>query len=444
MNSVFKNFFQTVKQDFEGDQSALLVLIVLLSIPFPYIVNSIALAVLVLFKIIRLKRVQIHFQSYLLFPMLLYVLMLLSYWWSIDQHLTLPALSKELSLFIIPLCFGLFGGISGENRAKVLKYYSYSMLVFALFYLSKASIRFFLTGNTEVFFYHELVTKDVNAIHVSVYMAVAFFWFLAKNTQKIFDYLAMSILLLIVLLLSSGNIIIAFFGLIIIYFLSFAKVSKQMRMKNLIVMLLLLLSLGFIGKIKDQLRQEYETIMTNSTVNDVISKEKNSPFFNVSIKQAWTQEKFKENDFFPGTAFRVYQFRLFLEMLKEDAIFWTGYGLNASYPKIEAKGEKYNVFQGNDSLEGYQKMNFHNQYIQNFAELGVFGFLLLIIIITLTLKKAIQSKDFTHFAFAFLMISLFLTESFLWRQRGVVYFTVMYCLFNSGITTQHTKTEQKL
>ena len=65
-----------------------------------------------------------------------------------------------------------------------------------------------------------------------------------------------------------------------------------MRMKNLIVMTVLLLSLGFIGKIKDHLHREYETIMTNSTVNDVISKEKNSTFFNVSIKQAWTKDKF--------------------------------------------------------------------------------------------------------------------------------------------------------
>ena len=444
MNNVLKNFSETIKQDFEGEKQALLVLLVLLSIPFPYIVNSIAIAVLGLYTLIRLKRSQIRFQPYLLFPILLYVLMALSFWWSIDRSLTLPALSKELSLLLIPLFFWLFGGVSKEKKATVLKYYSHCILVFALFYLSKATLRYFVTGNSDVFFYHELVTKDVNAIHVSVYMAVSFFWFLAKSTKKTFDYVAMAILLLMVLLLSSVNIIIAFFGLIIIYFLAFAKVSKQMRMKNLIVMTVLLLSLGFIGKIKDHLHREYETIMTNSTVNDVISKEKNSTFFNVSIKQAWTQEKFNENDFFPGTAFRVYQFRLFLEMLDEDAIFWKGYGLNASYPKIEAKGLVYNVFQGNASLEGYQKKNFHNQYIQNFAELGVFGFLLLIIIITLTLKKAIQSKDFTHFAFAFLMISLFLTESFLWRQRGVVYFTIMYCLFNSGIPFQGLKTEQKL
>jgi O-antigen ligase len=80
---------------------------------------------------------------------------------------------------------------------------------------------------------------------------------------------------------------------------------------------------------------------------------------------------------------------------------------------------------------GYQSMNFHNQYIQNFADLGVFGFLLMLCILFINVKNSITSKDFVHFAFAFLMISLFLTESFLWRQRGVVFFTMLYCLFNS-------------
>ena len=46
------------------------------------------------------------------------------------------------------------------------------------------------------------------------------------------------------------------------------------------------------------------------------------------------------------------------------------------------------------------------------------------------IKNAFQSKDFMHITFSVLMISLFLTESFLWRQRGVVFFTLFYCLFN--------------
>ena len=122
--------------------------------------------------------------------------------------------------------------------------------------------------------------------------------------------------------------------------------------------------------------------------------------------------------------------RLFFEFLKEDFVCWKGFGLNASYQKLEEKGVKYNVFLGNNGNEGSQKKNFHNQSIQVFAELGVLGFIVLVIILFYNTKNAFKSKDFMHIAFAILTISLFLTESFLWRQRGMVFFTLFYCLFN--------------
>jgi len=50
--------------------------------------------------------------------------------------------------------------------------------------------------------------------------------------------------------------------------------------------------------------------------------------------------------------------------------------------------------------------------------------------LALNFKKGIKNKYFVHIAFSILMISVFLTESFLWRQRGVVFFTLFYCLFN--------------
>jgi O-antigen ligase len=156
--------------------------------------------------------------------------------------------------------------------------------------------------------------------------------------------------------------------------------------------------------------------------------------YNVSVQQAWSKEKFQPNEYFAGTAFRVYQIRIFKEMLQEDDIFFSGYGLNASDFRIEEKGIEHNIFLGNDKYEGYQKKNFHNQYIQIFAETGVFGCVLLILIVLINLKNAIVTKDFVHFCFAILMISLFLTESLLARQRGVVFFTAIYCLFNSGFS----------
>jgi O-antigen ligase len=436
------DIFRDIKDESNKNSSFVFIILVLLSIPLSYFANSVCLGMLVVITAFYCKKQNLFLDKYLLLPIALYLLMLLSTFWSIDEKLTIPALSKELSLLIIPLCFLFFGVLSNDQKQKIIKYYSYGIFMFSVFYLIKATVRYFLTKDINVFFYHELVTKDVNAIHVSVYAALAFFSFFIKPTKKVIDYIIITTLLLMVFLLSSKNIIVVFIGLMVVYHLFYSKKSKQLRMKNLIVFVIFLFSLTFVGKIKDRFRQEYETIMTDSTVNDVITKNEGI-VYNVSIKQAWTNKTFKQNDYFPGTAFRVYQFRIFLEMLQKDHLFWKGFGLNASYPKIEAKGIEHNIYLGVGSEDGYQKKNFHNQYIQNFAELGVFGFLILIIMLFVNLKNALKNKDFIHISFAVLMISLFLTESFLWRQRGVVFFTIMFCLFNSGLGLFNIKKNKK-
>jgi O-antigen ligase len=402
-----------------------------------YAFNSVSLGLLIIITLINYKKENVSFDKYLILPIALYLLMLLSFTWSIDKERTIAAISKELPLLLFPICFLLFRSFSEPEKHKIIKGFSFGMVAFSLFYLIKAAIRFFISQDTSVFFYHELVTKDVNAIHVSVYMAVSFFYFLVKPIKTKFDKLAIAILFLMVFLLSSKNIVVVFIGLLGFYYLFFSKIAKKLRLRNLILILVILFSLPFIGKVKERFKQEYETIMTDSSVNDVISKG-SEKVYNVSIKQAWTNETFKANDFFPGTAFRVYQFRIFIEFMQEEAIFWSGFGLDASYSKIEEKGVQYHLFLGDENQEGYQKMNFHNQYIQTFAELGFFGFLLLLFMLALSIRNAIDSKNYLHIAFSVLMISLFFTESFLWRQRGITFFIVMYCILNTKIKTEKT------
>ena len=440
MENIFnfsKNVFQNLKQEYNNHPSLLFVLLALLCIPLGYAFNSVSLGLLIIITLINYKKENVSFDKYLILPIALYLLMLLSFTWSIDKERTIAAISKELPLLLFPICFLLFRSFSEPEKHKIIKGFSYGMVAFSLFYLIKAAIRFFISQDTSVFFYHELVTKDVNAIHVSVYMAVSFFYFLVKPIKTKFDKLAIAILFLMVFLLSSKNIVVVFIGLLGFYYLFFSKTAKKLRLRNLILILVILFSLPFIGKVKERFKQEYETIMTDSSVNDVISKG-SEKVYNVSIKQAWTNETFKANDFFPGTAFRVYQFRIFIEFMQEEAIFWSGFGLDASYSKIEEKGVQYHLFLGDENQEGYQKMNFHNQYIQTFAELGFFGFLLLLFMLALSIRNAIDSKNYLHIAFSVLMISLFFTESFLWRQRGITFFIVMYCILNTKIKTEKT------
>ncbi|WP_396149433.1 O-antigen ligase family protein [Flavobacterium sp.] len=426
------NVWQDLKQENKQHFSFIPFLLLLCTIPMPYGVNNVLLGVFLLSVLFKIKEVKFNFQYTLFLLIALFLLMVVSYFWSIDTKATLKAIPKEIGLVIIPICFMIMKPFSKEQRQKIIKYYSYAMVIYVVFYLVKAIFRFLSNGDSNVFFYHELVTKEVNAIHVSVYVSIAFFYFFTKEIKSKLEVSITLLLIIFLFLLSSKNIIIVFILLVLIEFFFFSKSGHKMRMRNLIVVGLVVSSFLFVGKIKDRFKAEFQSNTEKSISHTVLDLDKSLDGINVlSIKEAWTNEKFTPNDFFPGTAFRVYQARIFVELFQEENVFWKGYGLNASYKKLEEKAIKYDVFRGNESQEGYQTKNFHNQYIQNFAELGVFGFLILMVLLTLNLKKATKNKDFIQIAFAVLMISLFLTESFLWRQRGVMFFSLLYCLFNA-------------
>ena len=404
-------------------------------------INNVSTAIFILSVLIFNRNSKVSTQVTLLVPILLFVWMAASYFWTVDVSRTTAAISKEITLFLIPVTFLLMRPFSKDQILKLLKYYGYAMVFYAVFFLLRASVRYLISGDQRAFFYHGeydddfgLVPKLLNAIHVSVYVAVAFFYFLSKEIRSKLDVLCASILFVFIFLLSSKNIIIVFLFLIGIHFFYFSKSSNKMRLRNLTIFILVVGSILSFSKIKNRFLVEFQS-NTNTSISHNVYNEANEGVNYISIYEAWNNEKFTQSDYFPGTAFRVYQFRMFLEIFKEEPIFWEGLGLNASLHKLKEKELKYNLY------PVYGSFNFHNQYVQNFAELGFVGFLLLIVILFLNIKKAIHNKDFLHISFGILMISLFLTESFLWRQTGVLYFIIFYCLFNNNNEYKKLKTK---
>lgn len=436
------NVWHDIKQENQNNFAFVFIILLLLSLPFKLAVTNTILAVFGAFILWNYKKLKFQLPFSLLLSMLLFLLMMCSFLWTIDMERTIKAAPKEVFLLIIPLIFSVIPKFSRNQINKISKYYAYGFLVYALFFIFRAIIRFFILKDTAVFFYHQdkdldlgLIPKELNAIHFSVFSILAYVHFLANELKTIWQKIAMALILLFILLLSSKNIILVAILITLIYIFYFAKSANRMRLRNLIIFILIIGSVVFFGKIKNRFEAEFQSHTNKSISHNVIDGVPDGVHY-VSIYEAWNDEIFSPNDYFPGTAFRVYQTRLFFEFLNEEFIFWKGFGLNASFKKLEEKGEKYNIYKGTGNDDGYQNKNFHNQYIQNFAELGVFGFLFLLLMLTLLLKKAIQSKDFIHFTFSILMISVFLTESFLWRQRGVVFFILFYCLF---MTVQHNK-----
>lgn len=439
MNNIYSylnSAWTEINQENKLNKSFIPFILLIVTLPISMALNNVFLVSFVLFSFIYKKKVT--FSLFLLVPILLFIWMALSYFWTIDVNRTVQAIPKEIALLLLPLTFMLLPTFTKKQKNIIINYYSYSVVAYAFFFLTRAFIRFLITNDTSVFFYHGpdndtdtgLVPRILNAIHMSVYVAFAFFNFFIKKKRSIIDYLALLFLFVFLVLLSSKNIIIIFVLLILIHTFFYSKAANRLRLRNLTIILILLGLIGSFSEIKERFLIEFRTNTEKSLSHNVEELNKTKGVNNISIIDAWQNEKFTHNDFFPGTAFRVYQFRMFLELLKEEPIFWKGFGLNASLNKLLEKEKKYELY------PGYGSFNFHNQYVQNFAELGVIGFLLLVIMLFINIKYAIKNKDFIHFAFGILMISLFLTESFLWRQRGVLFFMIFYCLFN--MNTENT------
>jgi O-antigen ligase len=434
------NFLKNVWLKAKDDKSLIplvFLCLFLVTIPLTLAINNIALLFFVVSALTYGK--YYHLKSTSLVSILIFIVLSCSYFWSIDPENTLKNIPRAIFFLVIPMAFTFLKPFSASRKETILKSYAYGMLVLVIFFLARALVRFLFSQNPEVFFYHGasyevnqgLVPKELNAIHVSVFVSLAYFILLYQSAKNKFDYLVLGVFTIFIVLLSSKNIIIIFGLLNLIYIFYFSTSAYKMRLRNLLIFVGLVGVFLSFTKIKDRIAIEFADHSTKSVSHHVIHNIPESVNI-LSIREAWEKKTFTPNDYFPGTAFRVYQFRLFLDFLKEDQIFWKGFGYEAAQSKIQEKGKQYNVFLGDDIQEGYQQKNFHNQFIQIFAESGVIGLLLLLLMLAFLLRQGIQHKDFLTITFVVLMISVFLTESFLWRQRGMVFFVTFYCLFLSN------------
>ncbi|MFY7810097.1 MAG: O-antigen ligase family protein [Flavobacterium sp.] len=403
------------------------ILLLLLSIPLNYGISNATLIFLILTSLFISKKITINIG--LMLPIFLYVLMLFSYFWSIDKSVTIQSLLKEVSLFLVPISFFLFGKIEENQFKKIVLYYAYGIAIYSLVFLLIAFYKYLNTNDIAVFYYHELVTKDVNAIHFSIFVSISIFILLLYGKKNLYNYILMSFLGIFLLLLSSKTVIFSFVVLLLFYEIFYSKIAQRLRLRNIIIFGILIISMLFIGKVKERFMSEFQANTTKSISHNVIDKNPSTVNI-ISMKEAWNNHTFSPNDYFPGSAFRVYQSRVFFELMQENKVYLTGFGLGASQEKIKVKTLNYNLFSGNEFQEGYQNKNFHNQYFQIFSEIGIFGFLILIVMIGYSIQKSLKYKNFIFFAFISLMMIVFFTESFLWRQRGILFFITLYCVFH--------------
>ncbi len=331
----------------------------------------------------------------------LFLLMMLSWFWSIDKPLTLIGLQRNLPYFFIPFLFGFLPAFNRKSIHFILKYFSTVMVLFAVYVLVIAFVKALQDTDWQLMTHQNLANiLNINRVMLAVFMSTSFLFWLTTIQNGILKYFSLSVLGIVIVLLSSKMVII--------------------------VMLLIVLSY-FIQNISNVKKYTFFLIVISIPLVLFLSIKINNKFVSETIPRF--QEILKENDFgygnyFNGAELRILYTRFLWEINKEEPVFFTGFGLNASQSKLQEKIGQYNIY------PDYVSFNFHNQFNQNMAELGIFGVLFLIIILLIGIKNGIKNETSFWVFFVILFAFYMFTDTPMSSMRTIYLFLILFFIFN--------------
>lgn len=380
--------------------------LVLSTLLIGYAPSSISLGIFVFFAFRHaiISKVKFRFELMIVLPIVFYILCCMSYFWSVDQQITLKGMGRLVALLVVPLAFSCIPKFSIRSVRLIFNWFSISNVLLGGFFIVVALVKYIKTGQLSVFTYHNLVEiLDLNAIYVSVFFTLSFLFLLTKKKKKQRDFFGLAFLGILIFLLSSKMIIIAFILCNVIYIL-FYKGIQTLKSPKTVVLIILSIGIATIAS-----KQVIERFLVETTT---------------SFEEVFNKEKFNKVYPWTGTSIRILQLRNLKGQLEEDDIFWKGFGLFASRDNLRERHIAFNTYYG------YHGYNYHNMYAQILSEIGIFGLLIMLLILIFGIIKAIKTKYFMYFAFYLLMIMTFLSESFLWVQRGLFLFIIVHSIFS--------------
>lgn len=383
-----------------------LLALILITLPLGFAVNSISIILFLLITIYSaiVNGFKLEFNTINILFVGFYILCLCSLFWTNNLENSKEGLIRFLSYITIPIAFVLNNNTKIRNKV-VFNAFSKSLVVYGVYTLVLGVLKAIQNKDISYLFYHKLSNNlsNMNAIYLSVFMSFGIAYFLNKKIKSKLDVFCAIFLSLFLILLSSKIIITITFLLSITLFLKEFKLNKiSLKNKVLIVVSLLFLSIASLNFV-NRFKSEFNT----TKIGEVLHKK---DFGDVYL---WS-----------GAGLRIFQIKAFTEILAEQKNFFLGSGLNNSQNSLNKKYIEYNLY------SGFLNYNYHNQYVQIFAELGIIGLVLLLLIVFLILRNAIKHKNYFLISFIILILVVCITESFLWRQRGMVFFITITLLFS--------------
>lgn len=362
---------------------------------------------------IRLSYTDLFRQPWFWLFIAYYALNLIAYIRFPADHFTRASVDQKASLIVMPLLFYIL--ISAyKDIWKIAMLGFVSGCVFATVYcLGNALLHYRQSGSIDVFFYHTYSQAiGMNAIYLSIYLLVSFIYIIrfGVGSFPIFSRewwlcAGLAIFMYGNLLMLDSKMLIAIGSLLALVFSyrSFHGALQRIAAYSafaLAVIMLLAMNNPISKRYKDIHVHHYTEVlgMTDFT-----------------------------NFHFDGLNFRLVMWKLGLESVSENKAVLTGLGGEHYHTAVNEKIRAYHMYTGDNrpNDKGYIDYNLHNQYVESYTQFGLPGLLIVISILAWLIYNAFRNKNAIAVLTVTLFVLIFLTESALETQSGILLFTII-------------------
>tara|TARA_R110002167_G_scaffold84266_3_gene229162 strand:+ start:28337 stop:29584 length:1248 start_codon:yes stop_codon:yes gene_type:complete len=394
-----------------------LLFLVAFSLPFSLAFNSLSIILFSLFclsffKVENIKTLLNYKQVYFYF-ILFYLFQIFSYSYSYDKNLALDNLIKNIVYLILPIAFVSVKMFLNKNSFNALFNGLLMSIILSLIKVYWHILRSIFTSTFELkYFLREgFVENGIFKIHVPYFSMLIVFLivyvvkieFLRNKNWNLVLKTSILLLLIVSLFLLSGLMSVFLFVLFCIYLVFKNPCNRSLKIKLFIIIFSIITATFIFIKNMEKL----EGVRGAENI-----------FFRV------------QNLMNSDSYVRIENWKSVTEVISEN--FFFGVGVDGGITELLKKREPL-------TEPFVNKHNAHNTLLETMLRYGFFGLVIFCLIIFHLISISIKTMNyyFSWFLIIFLLSSL--TESYLQRQIGLIFFVFFSLFFYTANITKITK-----
>lgn len=390
-------------------KAALFTFAALIPFQIPQVPITLALVLLLFFGLFSFEFTRFR-EKFLHNPQAL--IFVLFYLWMVAglAYTPLPAegdknLVLKITFLLFPLFFALLPMLKSSTIRLTLFTFAFGVSLSNILSLGKAFFTYAKYGDVNAFFYDSLhISPFVSMHYMAWFNAFALMVFLFGDAQgwvrKAAPWGALLSAAMVLLLSVRIQFVAVPVTLLLIVFLLKIRFKRRHLRWGWVLPAILVLMLLLPGSKKRMI----------DTADEV-----------KSMLEIETQKQTNQ---------RVYLWKYGLEIVAENWLLGTGTGSasEAMHQKLLTCDARF--WDGEKNVYLHEnRYNYHNVYLQVFGTHGIVGFLFFMFLMVSAVALALKRKDAIALGFILLSAFVFITDSALERQAGVLFFAFFYGLF---------------